>query len=195
MNKSLVTPEVLTRIEKMVNDDPNKRVKAKSLEILVKQNDKKHLPLFTKYVNDSSYSVAGASLEGLSKLDPSNAYALAKKYSSDAKGKLGSVVSEAIISNGTEADFDLILSQYKNAPPSQEKIQSSNSFAEYLSKVKDATKVRSGVDEIMKLRNFIPEQYRSFTDPGFKEAFDKISKAQRNAGNKELAEYISGLMK
>jgi aminopeptidase N len=195
MNKSLVTPEILTRIEKMVNDDSHKRVKAKALEILVKQNDKKYLPLFTRYVTDSSYSVSGAALEGLTKLDPANAYSLAKKYSVDAKGKLGSVVSATMLVSGTEEDYSIVFNQYKNAPPNEEKIRLSNNFANFLIKVIDAGKVKRGVDEIIKFRNLIPEQYRQFVDPGFKEGFSKISRAKKEEGNSELADYISGLIK
>lgn len=195
VNKSLLTPDVLIRIEQLASTERYKKVKAKAIEILAMQNDKKYLPLFTKYVSDSSYSVAGAALEGLSKLDPNNAYTLAKKYSADAKGKLGSVVFDAIMRSGTEADFDILLNQYKIYPPSQEKLQASIDFADFLSNVKDAAKVRMGADEILKFRNLIPEQYRQFTDPAFKNAFAKLSKAQFQAGNKEVAEYIGGLMK
>ena len=67
-------------------------------------------------VNDSSYSVAGEALKGLSKLDAANAYSLAKKYSADAKGTLGEVVNKIIIDNGTEADFDFIATRYEEAP-------------------------------------------------------------------------------
>ena len=194
-NKSLLTPEVLNKIEQLANNDLSKKVKAKALGILVSQNDKKYIPLFTKYASDSSYTVSGNALEGLTKLDPSNAYTLAKKYSNDAKGKLGSVIANEIMANGTEADFDFVLAQYKDAPPSQEKLQLTTEFGDYLAKVKDAAKVRRGVDEIMKFRNIIPDQFRSLTDPAFKQSFDKISKAQRQAGNKDVADYIGGLMK
>ncbi|HEV8079528.1 MAG TPA: M1 family metallopeptidase [Chitinophagaceae bacterium] len=194
-NKTLLTTDVVNRIEQIANNDRDKKVKAKAIEILAKQNDKKYIPLFTKFVSDSSYSVAGAALEGLSKLDPANAYTLAKKYSGDAKGKLGNVISASIMSGGTEADFDFVLNQYKTAPPSQEKIQLTSEFADYLTKIKDGSKVRKGVDEMMKFRNLIPEQFRNFTDPSFKSSFDKLSKAQRDAGNKEVADYVSGLIK
>ncbi len=190
-----ITPDVLSIIETLANRDADKLVQAKAIEILARQNDKKYLPLFTKYVSDSSYSVSGAALEGLSKLDPASAYTLAKKYSADAKGKLGSVVSAAIISNGTEDDFDAVANFYKDAPPSQEKLQLSNEFADYLIKVKNADKVKKGVNLIMKFRNLIPEQFKNFTDPTFKSAFNKLSKAKRDEGNKELADYIGGLMK
>ena len=99
------------------------------------------------------------------------------------------------MNNGTETDFNFVFEQYKNAPPSQEKLQLSVDFANYLTKVKDETRVRKGVDEMMKFRNQIPEQYRGFTDPAFKQGFSKISKAKRDEGIKELADYINGLIK
>jgi hypothetical protein len=48
---------------------------------------------------------------------------------------------------------------------------------------------------IFTYRNSLPAEYKSFLDPVFKSAFTKLSKAKRDAGNKELADYISGLMK
>ena len=112
--KGYTVPTVLSVIEQIADKDPNKKVQAKALEILVKQNDKKYEPLFTKYVSDSSYSVSGAALDGLIKLDPSEAYTLAKKYSRNARGKLGSVASKVIMENATEEDFNIILENYKN---------------------------------------------------------------------------------
>ena len=188
-------PAVLSVIEQIADKDPNKLVQAKALEILVKLNDKKYEPLFTKYVNDSSYSVSGAALDGLAKLDPSQAYTLAKKYSADAKGKLGVVVAKSLMANATEEDFNLIFDNFKNSPLSQSKIQETMLFASYLSKVKNADNVRKGVDEIMKLRNQIPERYRKFVDPGFKQAFSKISTEKRSEGYTELADYVDNLLK
>ena len=47
----------------------------------------------------------------------------------------------------------------------------------------------------MKFRNQIPEQYRGFIDPGFKQGFNKISAAQKQAGNDQLADYVNSLLK
>ena len=87
------TPSVLNAIEQIAQKDPSKKVQAKAIEILAKTKDTKYLPVFQKFVDDSSYSVAGASLEGLANLEPDQAYSLAKKYSNDALGKLGDVVA------------------------------------------------------------------------------------------------------
>ena len=47
----------------------------------------------------------------------------------------------------------------------------------------------------MKFRNLIPAQYRGFIDPAFKHSFSDISAAQQAGGNKEMANYIDGLLK
>ena len=183
--------KVVAAIESIANNDKDKRTQAAAIKFLAKTADAKYLPLYTKFVNDSSYSVAGASLAGLEKLEPSKAYELAKKFSNDAKGDLGSIVNKAIINNGTESDFDLIAKNYLETPPSQEKIASTTEFAGYLEKLNDITKIKKGIDGIMIFRNQIPEQYRNFTDPAFKASFDKLSKVKGT----EITEYINSVFK
>ena len=193
--KEQLTNEAITKIETLAANDPSKKVKAKAIEMLPALRNKDYIPLFTKAADDSSYSVAGAALEGLIMIDPSNAYTLAKKYSSDSRGKLGTVVSQILMVKGTEEDFDIIASHYKREPSGDDKIVMSGLFANYLTKVSDTAKVRSTVDMILAYRNTIPAEYKSFTDPVFKSAFAKLSKAKKEDGYKELANYIGSLMK
>jgi aminopeptidase N len=193
--KGYTIPSVLNLIEQIAVKDPNKKVQAKAIEILAKLNDSKYRSLFEKYVTDSSYSVAGAALEGLAHLEPEQAYTLAKKYSNDALGKLGEVVSGIISKNASENDFNFLLDHFKNEPLSEDKIKSAIAFAQYLLKVKNTENVKKGVDEIMKLRNQIPEQYRGYIDPVFKQLFSKISDAKKAEGNTDLSNYIDGLLK
>ena len=193
--KMFSTPAILSTIEKIADKDADKKVQAKALEILANLNDKKYESLFTRFVDDSSYSVSGAALEGLIKLEPSQAYTLARKYSNDARGKLGSVVAKVIMANADEEDFNFLLDHIKNSPLSQSKIAETIAFSAYLTKVKNAANVKKGVDEIMKFRNQIPERYRSFIDPAFKQAFSRISAAKKAEGNTELANYIDSLLK
>src|SRR5690606_38824069 len=126
--------------------------------------------------------------------NPDAAYTLAKKHSTGAKGKLAAMVSEIMYSNASEEDFEMLLKMFKNAPLTQNKIPETMAFANYLSQIKDDGMVRKGVNEIMKFRNMIPEEYRGYIDPAFKQAFAKISGAQKAAGNAEAAVYINGLI-
>ena len=193
--KELITNDAITKFETLATDDPSKKVKAKAIELLAFLKDKKYIPLFTKATDDSSYSVAGAALEGLIMLDRSNAYTLAKKYSNDARGKLGTLVTQILLVNGTEEDYHVIVDHYMNEPSGDDKILMSTLFANYLTKISDADKVRSAVDMIFTYRNTVPEEYKSFIDPAFKNAFNKLSKAKREDGNKQLADYISDMVK
>lgn len=188
-------PSVLKTIEQLATKDPDKKTQAKAIEILAKTLDKKYQPLFEKYVNDSSYSVSGAALYGLSLLEPSQAVSLAHKYSNDALGKLGEVVSSILYKNASEDDFAFLLKQFKEQSLSQSKFQNCFQLARYLLQIKDGSKVKSGVDEIMNFRNQIPGRYKELIDPILKQAFDAISNAQLTNGNTVTANYINGLLK
>ncbi|MEO5893348.1 MAG: M1 family metallopeptidase [Ferruginibacter sp.] len=190
-SKFATDPKVLSEIETIAGSDKDKKTRASAITFLAQTKDAKYESLFNKFVSDSSYSVAGAALEGLSALAPAKSYELAKKYSLDAKGLLGDVISSTLTTNGTEADFDFLANRYNEAPPSQEKIESTIAFCDYLVKVSDVAKIKKGIDYIITFRGFIPEQFRSFTDVAFKAGLDKVAKAKQG----EVAEYIKRVFK
>ncbi len=190
--QNLITADVLSSIEKIATSDPDKRTQAKALTILAAQKNEKYKAWFVKYAGDSSYSIAGAALKGLSNLDPTNGYELAKKYSIDAKGDLADVSYEIMTNNGSENDFDFIADNYKNEPLSREKISTATpAFCTYLSKINDPVKIKKGIDLVIETRNELPEQYKLLTDPIFKMNLDKISKAK----GAEIADYIKAQLK
>ena len=183
--------DVISTVETIANTEKDKKTKAAALDFLAATNDAKYLSLFKNNVADSSYSVAGSALQGLAALDPTNAYTLAKKYTNDAKGDLGQVVGDIIMSNGTESDFDFIADRFDKAPLSREKLTMVKTFCAYLEKVSNVSNVKKGIDIILKFRNAIPEQFRGFTEPAFKAGLDKLSKARGT----EIADYITKGMK
>jgi aminopeptidase N len=182
---------VLDEIEKMAKSDNNKKLKAAAINYLVKTTDTKYRPIYQATVNDSSYSVAGAALHGLAQLDSTNAYLLAKKYSTDAKGALGNEIKTIMYTKGSEADYDFILENFKSSPASFEKISASGKFADYLSKLNDTRKIKAGIDEIMVFRNAIPEAFRGRVDPVIKAALDKLAKSK----GAEIDNYIKSVWK
>ena len=184
-------PVVLETIEKMASKDANKKTRAAAISYLAKTNNAKYLALYQLSISDSSYSVAGAALKGLVALDAPNAYNLAKKYSADAKGLLGDAVTDILISNGTEADYEFIANAYKNAPASQEKVQMTDKFGGYLATLNDTEKIKKGINHMTDFRNQIPAQFRPYVDPTFKLAFDKIIKAK----GADIENYIKTVFK
>jgi aminopeptidase N len=183
--------KVIETMEKIANTDADRKTKAAAIGYLAKTSNAKYKALYEKNINDSSYSVAGAALEGLIGLDPAKGYELAKKYSKDAKGDLGDVVNEIIIKEGTESDFDFIAKRFDDMPLSQEKLQAVSTFAGYLEKVQNIANVKKGIDAITKFRNAVPEQFRGFVDPMIKGALTKLGKAK----GKEIDDYITNGLK
>lgn len=166
---ALTNAGILEKVVEMLGTEKDNLTKAAALELLVATGKSEYKSLFDKNIDDSSYSVSGAALEGLSALNPESGYALAKKYVKDAKGKLGNIVSNLIITKGDEVDYDFILKMYGDMPTSQDKLQISGSFCNFISKLTDENKVKGGIDKVIEFRNNIPEKFRGFTDPGLKE--------------------------
>ncbi len=184
-------PDVIKNIETLANSEKDKKTLAAAISFLVKNGDPKYLPLYNKYVNDSSYSVAGAALSGIVALEPDQAYPLAKKYSADAKGALADVVVKVLVDKGSEADYDFVADRYENAPLGRAKIQMTVSYCQFLEKVSDVNKVKKGIDDIIKFRGQIPAEYHQYTDPSMKGALDKLAQAKGS----EIADYIKSLWK
>ncbi len=183
--------KTLSSIENIAKNDKNRKVIATALSFLLKTKDSKYLPLYEKAINDSSYNVAGTAFKGIAQQKPEEAYALAKKYSTDAKGILGQEVIDVLIEKGTEADFDFVAKHYDDAPLSQEKVSMTEKFANYLLQINDLSKIKTGINAILSFRKMIPEQYRSYIDGSFKKSFDKLSASKGN----EIKEYIENNFK
>jgi aminopeptidase N len=190
-SKSAKEAKVIDAIELIVALEKDKKTKAAALEFLAATKNEKYLALYEKNITDSSYSVAGAALQGLSSLQPDKAYELAKKYSVDAKGALGDAVTSIFVTNGTEADFAFVAGMYKDAPLTQAKLEMTVTFCEYLTKVNDVAKVKQGIDYVIQFRESIPQQYRKYTDPAFTAGLSKLSKAKPG----EVSTYIEQVFK
>ncbi len=183
--------DIIGAIEKVASTETDRKTKAAALNFLAATKDAKYLGLFKKNVDDSSYSVSGAALNGLAALEPATAYELSKKFGTDARGDLGDAVNGILMENGTEADFDLIAGRFDKMPFGQAKFESLEFFCNFLGKSQNIANVKKGIDMVLKFRNAIPEAFRGFTEPAFKAAFDKLSKAK----GKEIENYISAGMK
>jgi aminopeptidase N len=182
---------ILQTVERIAQNDEHNRTKARAVSMLAATKDPKYKYIFDKAINDSSYAVAGAALEGLSTLDTANAYALAKKYSGGAKGDLAEVAGEIIVSAGKEEDYDIVAEKYDNMPPGQEKFSVTPSFCDYLSKLNDEQKIEKGIDLVIKFKNSVPKSYRSLTDPTINAGLQKIASVK--GGNVQA--YVANAIK
>ena len=124
-------------------------------------------------------------------LDSAAGYSLAKKYAADAKDELQEEISDIITSQGREEDFDVIMKAYDDMPVSQKKLQATATFCTYLSTLNDTQKIKDGIDKVIALRNAIPQQYRTITDPVVKAALQKVATAKGG----EIQTYVDNDLK
>jgi aminopeptidase N len=187
----------LAQIEKIASADVNRPARAEAIDVLGALKNDKYKALFTKGVNDSSYSVAGASLEALASIDSATAIDLAKKLSKDpAKGRLSSAISSVMVKYGDESAYDFIAANFEKMPLSQTKFQALQSFADILAKVKDGAKFKKGIDLIVAFRNAIPESVKGQTDPYINGVILKgIADKKSKNGETELADYATSKSK
>jgi aminopeptidase N len=150
----------------LAKTDVKSVVRAKALGLLSNYNKEEYKEIFVKALNDSSYSVAGAALEALGKVDEKLAFEKARQLSKlTAKGKLQEEITGSIIKYGDETAFEMIADNYTNMPLSQAKFEATGPFGQFLAKVKDTEKIKKGVDAIVAFREAIPANFRDQTDP------------------------------
>src|SRR5688572_27583887 len=154
MKNETVRKKAEPLLTEMAQKDPKSTVRASALATLAQYNNGAYKSLFTKNVNDSSYTVAGTVLDALLKLDSAAAVAEAKRLAKNpAKGKLVESMTTILVKSGDENSFDIIAKAFEDMPISQAKFNLLQPFCEFLGVVKDTKKVKKGVDMAIEFRD------------------------------------------
>lgn len=192
LGNAKLDPATINKLESLAKTDDHTLTRSTAIDALAKLKNESYKEFFVKSVKDSSYAIAGASLDALGLLDGKQAFALANSLSKEEnKGRLLSAVSGSIIKYGDETAFDVIAGNFNDMPLSQAKFGSLNSFAEFLGKVTNPTNFKKGVDMIVKFRDEIPSSSRAQTDPFINGmVLSGLADKKEKAGAKELAEYV-----
>ena len=164
---------IMNGIEQVAQTDADNKTKGKALTLLASTANPKYKYLFEKGIDDSSYSVAGGSLFGLINLEPGNAYTLANKYLPDAKGDLSEMVITIFLLVGKPEDYDIIANGY-NSLSGQSKLNITPYFCNYLSKLNDEQKIKTGIDKVVALKKKIPASQKDDINIVINAALQKI---------------------
>ncbi len=187
LNDDTVKKEVEPLLLSIAKTDSDNTAKARAIQLLSDYKSDNYKALFTSAVHDSSYTVAGAALNALSKIDSTAAVAEAKKIASQpAKGEL----RDAIVRLSDESNFNTIVAQYDALPTSYEKFNLTRSFVEFLAKVNNRENFEKGVDMIVAFRDKIPASQKAFTDPYFTTMLQGLAQKKTAANQKDKADYI-----
>ncbi len=171
-------------IVNLAETDNSKLVKAQAITLLGSLKKAEYAELFKAGLTDSSYSIAGASLQALAEIDKASAVAEARKQGAKpAKGALNTAIMEVYKLSGSEDLFIPITEDYKKQPW-WVKLSGSESLATYLSQLKSSDKIRKGADLIVDVNKDIPEEYTAQTTPMINKALQLIM--DKKSGDKKL---------
>jgi aminopeptidase N len=196
-NPSAIEAAMETKIIQIAQTDKVSTVREDAINVLSKINKPIFTPLYEKWVNDSSYTVAGAALAALEIVDSTKAIAIAKQFSTQPlKKRLNAVVTTILTKYGDVEVFDFVANTYaKLNIQSSEKFEMTMPFAQLLIKTTDPVKFKKGIDLIVEFREAIPQGYRVQTDPYFNfKIFGDILKAKKQKGETELAEIVGAVI-
>ena len=180
-NPSVYTPEDLAKIASIATSDDNRTVRAAAIDVLSFTGNPTYKALFEAGVKDSSYSVAGASLQGLARIDQPAAMALLPEVQADAKGRLAGVVQKLTILTKTDADFDKIYKDYTELPMGQDKVSGLFDMISYMANLKETEHFQKMTDAVVEVREKIAAMY-----PPFKE---RINEALGQLLQKKVSEH------
>lgn len=202
IKKASIVEATETAVATIAQKDESRVVRAKAIEVLGNLKNSNYKSIIQKSINDSSYSVSASALLALEKLDPPAALTEAKRLSKQSmKGNLLEAVATILIKSGDEGSFDEITNAYSNMGLSQAKFNLTATYATLLGNIKNTEKVKRGIDEIVKFRDAIPEQFG--LGPVFENFLKTIigkKETLKKAGEdvnalQEQIDYIKGKMK
>ncbi len=144
----------IKQIEKIATADAYSLVRAEAVDFLGNLKQLKYQNLFLKAVKDSSYSIAGAALEGLGEINEKVALELLPELKKDMKGRLKIAVGKIELLTKTDNDFDEMLKQYEGLGM-LEKFNDYGNFAFYVGRLHNIETFKKGVDALIKFRNMV----------------------------------------
>jgi len=176
----------------LARKDASRPVRAAAISKLGTYRSNQYAPLFRAALQDSSYSVAGAALEALSRIDSAGAMAEAKRLSAQpAKGKLATVVRN--LTSATDRSVsDKMIADFEALPFGQNKFGALEGLFEFVVTTGDFTQFKKGIDALVKFTNEIPDAYKAQIVPALQTALREVQKQKANEGQTEFAAYIDG---
>lgn len=195
LKKSTVKTAAEKPIAELAKSDPKSTVRAKAIDLLGSYANATYSDIFKAGIRDSSYSVAGASLESLAEVNNEAAMEAVKQLSSQpAKGQLLGAITSVAAKNGLEEAFPTIAATFGSMPLTQTKFEMLQPLAMLISKMKSPEKVKQGIDLIADFRESIPSAYRSQTDGYINnmvlQGIQNAKQKENTPASLELVEYI-----
>lgn len=185
------------KIAALVSTEKNRPVKASMITALGNTNNKAYTTLYQTSARDSSYTVAGAALIALSKVDSIAALDEATAQSKTVtKGDLDVAVNKILIAAGNEEIFTRLTTKFSSLGLSNDKFMLMQQIADMAGSMKNNDRIKTSIDLIIGFRDEIPTSVKEQVNPyinGF--ILQGIMNKLKANGNTEMAKYLESKLK
>lgn len=185
------------KIAQAVLTEKRRTVKASMITALGVTGNEKYKKLYLDHIEDSSYTLSGAALEALSKIDSALALDWAKKMASTPlKGKIDNVVNKLLIASGDESVFDRIQEKFLELGLTEEKFQMLQQLGGLAVKMSSQEKAKQALLLIIQFRDKLPAGIKEQVAPYINnmilgDALNQFRKAGKSAMVKFLEERLN----
>lgn len=155
------SPASLSLIEKMAATETDLPTRAMALDVLSLQCNAANETAFTKALHDSSYSVAGAALESLARLDANKAIAAAKAQEQDAKGRLKAALQIVDYLKKDTAQASTVLADFKKMA-FFEKLQAANGMLYYANRLTDVSNFKKAAGSAIEVYKMLRMDFQGW---------------------------------
>ena len=193
-NPAAMTTDIENRITVLASKDPSNKVREEAIDVLGSLYKSNYKNDYIKWSKDSSYSVSGAALEALEKIDSIEAKNLAFELSKyPIKKRLSKAILTILSKYGDDSNYDFIENKYKALNnQSYEKLYLTIPFSQLLMNVNDPVKFKRGIDLIVSMRESIPQEYRNQYDFYFNaKVLGEILKSKKIKKQQHLVDIVS----
>jgi len=185
------------KIATLVVSEKNRPVKASMIAALGNTNNKEYTNLYRTLTSDSSYTVAGAALIALSKVDSIAALHEATAQSKTVtKGDLDVAVNKILIAAGNEEIFTKLTTKFSSLGLSNDKFMLMQQIADMAGSMKNNDRIKTSIDLIIGFRDEIPASVKEQVNPyinGF--ILQGIMNKLKANGNTEMVTYLESKLK
>lgn len=185
------------KIATLVSSEKNRPVKASMITALGNTNKTDYAKMYSTWVNDSSYTVSGAALIALSKVDSIKALDEASKLSKTAtKGDLDVAINKILIASGNEEIFTKLTTKFSSLGLSNDKFMLMQQIADMAGSMKNNERIKTSIDLILQFRDEIPASLKEQVNPyinGF--ILQGIMSKLKANGNTEMVNYLESKLK
>ena len=168
-----------------------------AVQIIAQQKSLKYLSLLKKLIDDSSYTISGAALQGVYLIDSVEGLKMAKSFMNQKiKKNLLSTTLNIIIDTKDSTNLDFILNRFTNMNLDLEKFNLVAPIGNFLAAINGLDNMKKGVEALIVFKKSFPDSYQNQIEDYLNNlVFQPLIASKVKQNQTELVNYLEFIIK